>query len=60
MVPEEIFFRFGLEHDQIFEYGFLDVVAWLRDFQPSREFYEKVLKDYGLDTSLPTIVVREE
>ncbi|MGP1580662.1 MAG: DUF354 domain-containing protein [Wolinella sp.] len=60
MVPEEIFLRFGLEKEQIFEYQFLDVVAWLRDFEPSREFYENVLREYELDPSIPTVVIREE
>jgi hypothetical protein len=60
MVPQEIFVRFGLEEDQIFEYKFLDVVAWLHDFEPSREFYEKTLLECGLDPKKPTIVIREE
>ncbi|MEY4505337.1 MAG: hypothetical protein RL154_1637 [Pseudomonadota bacterium] len=60
MVPNEIFNRFGLEDDQIFEYKFLDVVAWLHDFVPSREFYTNTLKTLGLDINKPTIVIREE
>lgn len=60
MVPNEIFLRFGLEKEQIVEYPFLDVVAWLKDFKPSFEFYQALLKDNGLDPKLPTIVVREE
>ncbi len=60
MVPNEIFLRFGLEDKQIFEYPFLDVVAWLKDFKPNREFFDNFLNYHGLDTNLPTIVVREE
>lgn len=60
MVPNEIFNRFGLENDQIFEYNFLDVVAWLNDFVPCREFYDNTLKNLGLDANKPTIVIREE
>lgn len=60
MVPNEIFARFGLEDDQIFEYKFLDVVAWLHDFKPSREFYEQTLVECGLDPKKQTIVIREE
>lgn len=60
MVPEEIFLRFGLEQNQIRAYQFLDVLIWLQDFRPSREFYEAVLKSYDRDPAKPTIVVREE
>lgn len=60
MVPLEIFKRFGLEEDQIEEYRFLDVLIWLQEFQPSREFFEAVLRSYNQDINKPTIVVREE
>ncbi|MBB5021967.1 DUF354 domain-containing protein [Desulfurispira natronophila] len=60
MVPEEIFQRFSLEPDQIYSYPFLDVVAWLHDFEPDREYFLQVLRNYGLDSDKPTIVIREE
>lgn len=60
MVPCEIFERFSLEKDQIFEYHFLDVLIWLAEFKPDRHYFESVLKKYGLDSSKPTIIVREE
>lgn len=60
MVPNEIFLRFSLESDQIVEYPFLDVVAWLKDFKPNRSFYNNLLEQNGLNPNLPTIVVREE
>lgn len=60
MVPQTIFERFSLEPDQIFEYHFLDVVAWLHDFKPDRKFYEDFLTSRGLDKNKKTIVVREE
>ncbi len=60
MVPQEIFERFSLESDQIHSYPFLDVVAWLHDFVPQREYFEGVLLQYDLDPNRPTIVIREE
>ncbi len=60
MVPCEIFERFSLEKDQIFEYHFLDVLIWLAEFIPDRNYYDAVLRRYGLDPNRPTIVVREE
>lgn len=60
MVPQEIFERFSLEKEQIFEYRFLDVLAWLHDFVPDRAYFEEVLERYQLDGSKPTIIVREE
>jgi len=60
MVPQTIFERFSLESDQIHEYNFLDVVAWLHDFKPDREFFDDFLLSRGLDKNKKTIVVREE
>lgn len=60
MVPEEIFLRFGLEKNQIFEYPFLDVVAWLKYFKPSKKFFNDFLDSTGLNPLLPVIIVREE
>lgn len=60
MVPNEIFLRFGLEKEQIFEYPFLDVVAWLKNFSADRQFFDDFLHDNNLDKNLPTILVREE
>jgi len=60
MVPCDIFERFSLEKDQIFEYHFLDVLVWLAEFVPDRRYYNEVLRRYELDIKKPTIVVREE
>jgi predicted glycosyltransferase len=60
MVPQEIFERFSLEPEQIFSYNFLDVVAWLHDFEPDKKFFKDFLKSRGLDPKKKTIVVREE
>lgn len=60
LVPKEIFKRFSLEEDQIFTYQFLDVLIWLKNFQPDREMFNRLLLKYGLDLNKPTILVREE
>jgi len=60
MVPQNIFERFSLEAEQIFSYQFLDVVAWLHDFEPSRRFYDDFIISHGLDPEKRTVVVREE
>jgi hypothetical protein len=60
MVPSEIFERFSLEKDQIFEYHFLDVLVWLAEFCADKRYFDNVLNEYGLDPKKQTIVVREE
>ncbi len=60
IVPHDIFERFSLESDQIYSYEFLDVAVWLKDFHPSKEYFEAVLKSYDCDLKKPTIVIREE
>ena len=60
MVPQEIFERFSMESDQIFSYQFLDVVAWLHDFAPNKDFFDDFLVSNGLDKKKKTVVVREE
>jgi len=60
VVPDEIFLRFGLEKDQIFEYNFIDPLIWLKDFKPDFEYLKKALSKYNIDFSKPIIVVREE
>ncbi len=41
VVPDEIFLRFSLEKDQIFEYKFIDPVIWLKDFKPDFNYVKK-------------------
>lgn len=60
MVPSDIFERFSLEKDQIFEYHFLDVLVWLAEFEPDKRYFDNVMSKYGLDPKKRTIVVREE
>lgn len=60
MVPQNIFERFSLDPDQIHSYQFLDVVAWLHDFKPDKNFFDDFLTSHGLDPKNKTIVIREE
>jgi len=60
VVPDEIFLRFSLEKDQIFEYKFIDPLIWLKDFKPDFDYIKKVLSKYKVDFTKPLIVVREE
>jgi len=60
IVPDEIFLRFSLEEEQIFEYGFIDPVIWLKDFRPDFEYVKTVLKPYAIDYNKKIIIIREE
>ena len=60
VVPNEIFLRFSLEVDQIFEYKFIDPLIWLKDFNPDFDYVKEILKPYNIDFLKPLIVVREE
>ncbi len=60
VVPDEIFLRFSLEKDQIFEYKFIDPVIWLKDFKPDFNYVKKILEPYKIDFSKPLIIIREE
>ncbi|RXJ55375.1 DUF354 domain-containing protein [Candidatus Marinarcus aquaticus] len=60
VVPDEIFLRFSLDEEQIFDYDFIDPVIWLKHFEPDFEYVKKVLKSYNLDLSKKMIIIREE
>ncbi len=60
VVPDEIFLRFSLDEEQIFDYNFIDPLIWLKDFKPDYSYVEKILKPYDIDLSKKLIVVREE
>ncbi len=60
VVPDEIFLRFSLDEEQIFEYNFIDPLIWLKDFKPDYSYVEEILKPYNLDLSKKLIVIREE
>jgi len=60
VVPDEIFLRFSLDEEQIFDYNFIDPLIWLDDFIPDIKILEKILEPYNLDLSKHLIIVREE
>jgi len=60
VVPDEIFLRFSLDDEQIFDYSFIDPVIWLKNFEPDFEYVKDVLKSYNLDLSKKMIIIREE
>ncbi len=60
VVPDEIFLRFSLDEEQIFDYNFIDPLIWLKDFKPDFEYVKKILKPYNLDLSKKLIIIREE
>jgi len=60
VVPDEVIERFGLDSSQIHEYNFIDPLIWLRNFKYDLNYVKKILKDYDIDYSKSTIVIREE
>lgn len=60
VVPDEIFLRFSLDEEQIFDYNFIDPLIWLKNFKPDFEYVKKILSPYNLDLSKKLIVIREE
>ena len=60
VVPDEIFLRFSLEKEQIFDYKFIDPLIWLKDFKPNFEYVKKIYLQYNIDVNKPTIIIREE
>ena len=60
VVPDEVIERFGLDKSQIFEYNFIDPLIWLQNFQYDINYVHKILKNYPIDYSKQSIVIREE
>ncbi len=60
VVPDNVIERFGLDKAQIYEYNFIDPLIWLKDFTYDESYVKKVLKDYPVDYSKQTIIIREE
>jgi len=60
VVPNEIFLRFSLDEEQIFDYDFIDPLIWLKAFKPDFTYVERILFPYNLDLSKPLIIIREE
>lgn len=60
VVPDNVIERFGLDKTQIFEYNFIDPLIWLQNFKYNFEYVKEILKNYKMDYTKSTIVVREE
>lgn len=60
VVPDEIFLRFSLDEEQIFDYNFIDPLIWLKDFKADFKYVEKILEPYNIDLSKKLIIIREE
>jgi len=60
VVPDQVIKRFGLDDENIMEYGFIDPLIWLKDFKYDESYIKKCLKNYDMDYSKKTIVIREE
>lgn len=56
--PQELMLRFALDESQIVPYPFIDVALWINQIQ--KEAKNDFRIRYGLDTTKPTILVREE
>jgi len=60
VVPDNVIERFGLDKTQIYDYNFIDPLIWLQNFQYDFTYVQNILKNYNMDYSKPTIVIREE
>lgn len=60
VVPDEIFLRFSLDEEQIFDYNFIDPLIWLKDIKPDFTYVRKVLSPYNLDLDKKLVIIREE
>jgi predicted glycosyltransferase len=60
VVPNDIFLRFSLDEEQVFDYDFIDPLIWLDNFKPDFKEVENILRSYSLDLNKPMIVIREE
>ncbi|WP_373036555.1 DUF354 domain-containing protein [Sulfurimonas sp.] len=60
VVPDEVIERFGLDSSQIYEYNFIDPLIWLQNFKYDFDYVKKALKNYNMDYTKSTIVIREE
>lgn len=60
VVPDEIFRRFSLENEQIYNYSFIDPLIWLEDFIYDSNYVDRILDQFAMDRTRPLIVMREE
>lgn len=58
VIPQELMLRFALDESQIVPYPFIDVALWINKIKKDSKNDFRIR--YGLDTTKPTILVREE
>ena len=58
ILPKELMLRFALNEEQIESYPFIDVALWIKGLR--KESKSDFRLRYGIDTSKPTILIREE
>lgn len=58
ILPKELMLRFALSETQIESYPFIDVALWIKGIK--KDAKNDFRLRYGLDTSKPTILIREE
>ncbi|MBD5165437.1 DUF354 domain-containing protein [Helicobacter sp.] len=56
--PKELMLRFALDESQIVPYPFIDVALWINKIK--KDSKNDFRLRYGLDTTKPTIMIREE
>lgn len=56
VVPKLCYTAMGLQEQDCISYGFIDVALWLKNLKVGEDFR----KSLGLNSSLPTILMREE
>ncbi len=58
VVPSEVYVKFGVDPANVISHGFIDVCLWMDDIAKKDE--NDFRKKYNLDTTKPTILIREE
>ncbi len=58
VIPGEVYTKMGVAPENVISHGFIDVCLWMDDIEKKEENDFRVR--YGLDTSKPTVLIREE
>lgn len=58
VIPKEVFSSTGLQDEQLISYPFIDVCLWMDEIK--KEEKNDFRLRYGIDTSKPTVMIREE
>lgn len=58
VVPKEVYVKFGVNPENVISHDFIDICLWMDDIK--KESKNDFRVKYNLDTSKPTILIREE